>query len=111
MLWMKRGKRLRAIYLSNYLSVHPQHWSCPLLSRISCVLVVPTEPRSGLVASLRRSVKPLVHPPQRVEAASIRGVGVVDDAVGERERTHVRRFASVGGDIGAGHNSKLGWTL
>src|SRR6059058_2104453 len=58
--------------------------------RISGVLVPAPEPRPGFVTPLRRPVEPLVHPPERVEAARIGGVGVVDDAIRERERTHAR---------------------
>ena len=52
---------------------------------------------------MRRSVEPLVHSPERVEAARVGGVCVVDDAVGECERTHARRLSGVGGDVSAGH--------
>jgi len=44
-----------------------------------------------------------VHPSEHVEASRVGGVGVVDDAVEGRERTHVQCLASVGGDICAGH--------
>jgi hypothetical protein len=40
----------------------------------------------------RGAVEPLVHPPETVQPARVRRVGVVDDAVLERERTHARRF-------------------
>ena len=36
---------------------------------------------------------------------------MVDDAVGECERAHARRLASVGGDVGAGHGRELAWAL
>ena len=78
-----------------------------LLSRISRVLVVPPKPRPRFVAPLLRPVEPLVHSPECVEAAGVGGVGVVDDAVGERERAHPGRFAGVGGDVGAGHGREL----
>ena len=32
---------------------------------------------------------------------------MVDDAVGECERAHARRLASVGGEVGAGHGREL----
>src|SRR5207248_6040898 len=59
------------------------------------VFVAAAPPRASarLVASLRRPVEPLIHPPQAVEAARVGGVRVVDDAVLERERAHARRFA------------------
>src|ERR1051326_8337942 len=43
-----------------------------------------------LVAPARRPVKPLVHAPQAVEPARIGRVGVVHDAVLNRERAHAR---------------------
>ena len=48
---------------------------------------------------MRRPVEPLVHSPEHVEAARVGGVGVVDDAIRERERTHARCLASVGWDV------------
>jgi hypothetical protein len=78
------------VYLTLQPHSHHQiiHFSWRPLSRISCIFVAPPQPRPGLVAPLQRPVEPLVHPPERVEAARVGGVGVVDDAVGERERTH-----------------------
>src|ERR687896_2292389 len=73
------------------------------LSRIPYVLVVPVNPRHRFVPSIRCPIEPLVHSPERVEAARVSGVCVVDDSVGECERTHARRLAGVDGDIGAGH--------
>ena len=73
------------------------------LSRISYVLVVPANPWYRFVPPIRCPIEPLVHSPERVEAARVGGVCVVDDAVGEYERTHARRLAGVDGDIGAGH--------
>ncbi len=64
---------------------------------------MPPKPRPRFVPPIRRPVEPLVHSPERVEAARVGGVCVVDDAVGEYERTHARRLAGVDGDIGAGH--------
>jgi hypothetical protein len=82
-----------------------------LLSRISCVLVVPPKPQPCFVPPIRSPVEPLVHSPERVEAARVSGIGVVDDAVGECERAHARRLASVGGDVSAGHGRELAWAL
>ena len=79
------------------------------LSRISYVLVVPPKPRPRFVSPIRRPVEPLVHSPERVEAARVGGVGMVDDAVGECERAHSWRLASVGGEIGAGHGREIAW--
>jgi hypothetical protein len=77
------------------------------LSRISYVLIVPPKPRPRFVPPMRRPVEPLVHSPKRVKAARVGGVGMVDDAVGECERAHARRLASVGGEVGAGHGREL----
>jgi hypothetical protein len=79
------------------------HFTWRPLSRISYVLVVPANPRHRFVPPIRCPIEPLVHSPERIEAARVGGVCVVDDAVGECERAHARRLASVGGDIGAGH--------
>jgi hypothetical protein len=68
---------------------------------------VPTEPQPGFVTPLRCPVEPLVHSPERVEAARIGGVSVVDDAVGECECAHARGLAGVGVDVGAGHGREL----
>ena len=96
---MEKRKKVES-HLSIYLSICSSiGFAWRPLSRISCVLVVPTEPQPGLVTPLRRPVKPLVHSPERIKAARVGGVGVVDDAVLERERAHTRRLAGVGGDV------------
>jgi hypothetical protein len=77
------------------------------LSGISYVLIVPVNPRHRFVPSIRCPIEPLVHSPEGVEAARVSGVCVVDDSVGECERTHARRLAGVGGDIGAGHSREI----
>ena len=81
------------------------------LSRISYVLVVPPKPRPRFVSPIRRPVEPLVHSPERVEAARVGGVCVVDDAFGECERAHARRLAGVGGDVGASHSREIACPL
>src|SRR5207302_812657 len=63
------------------------------LRAVVFVAAAPPRASARLVASLRRPVEPLIHPPQAVEAARVGGVRVVDDAVLERERAHARRFA------------------
>src|SRR5215831_10435021 len=60
-----------------------------------------TPPEAGLIASFRRTVQPLVHPPQAVHAARISRVRVVHDAVLQRERAHARPLASVRRRVGA----------
>src|SRR5206468_1447766 len=54
------------------------------------VLVVAAPPDARLVAPLGGAVEPLVHGPEAVQSARIGGIGVVDDAVLERERAHAR---------------------
>src|ERR1043165_4996143 len=70
--------------------------------RVVCVVVTPPDARL-LVASLGCTVEPLIHAPQAVEPARVGGIGVVDDAVLERERAHARLFARIGGRVGAAH--------
>ena len=82
-----------------------------LLSRISYVLVVAPKPRPRFVPPIRRPVEPLVHSPERVEAARVGGVCVVDDAVGECVRAHARRLAGVGRDVGAGHGREIAYAI
>ena len=79
----------------------------PPLASISHVLVMPPKPGPRFVPPIRRPVEPLVHPPERVEAARVGGVSVVDDAVGEYKCAHARRLAGVSGDVSAGHGRKI----
>lgn len=81
----------------------------PPLASISHVLVMPPKPRPRFVPPIRRPVEPLVHPPERVEAARVGGVSVVDDTIRECERAHARRLASVGRDVGAGHGREIAY--
>ena len=55
-----------------------------------------------LVAPFRRAVQPGVHAPDRVRAARVRGIAVVDHAVLQHEGAHALAFAQVGGRVGAG---------
>src|SRR5499426_3784009 len=59
------------------------------------VLVMAPPPDAGLVAPLGGAVEPLVHAPQGIQSARKGGIGVVDDAVVERERAHTRALAPV----------------
>src|SRR5262245_30774063 len=52
------------------------------------VLVMSTPPEPVLVAPKRGAIEPLIHTPQRIEAARVGRVGVIDDAVFEHERAH-----------------------
>jgi hypothetical protein len=65
-------------------------FSQPRLRSALVVLVVATERGTRLVAPTWRAVEPLVHAPEPVQPACVRLVGVVDDAVLERERAHAR---------------------
>src|SRR4051812_19701198 len=56
------------------------------------VFVMAAPPDACLVAAERRTVEPLVHAPQAVQPARIGGVGMVDDAVLERECAHAGRL-------------------
>src|SRR5579863_2784262 len=75
----------------------------PHRASLGVVLVVaaPPEAAPGLVTAERCPVEPLVHAPQRVNPARVRGVGMVDGAVLEGERAHPRPFAAVGLPVGA----------
>ena len=70
---------------------------------------MPSEPQPRFIPPIRCPVEPLVHSPERVEAARVCGVCVVDDAVGECERAHARSLAGVGGDVGAGHGRDIAY--
>src|SRR5262249_55865323 len=68
------------------------------------VLVVPAPPWPGpFVASLRRAVEPLIHAPQAVHAARIRGIRVIDDAVVEHERADTGPLPRVRRRVGSAH--------
>src|SRR2546428_37819 len=72
------------------------------------VLVAAAEPRPGLIPSLRRPVEPLVHAPEGVHTAGVGGVGVVDDAVSERERAHPRCLTCIGRRVSSDHGGEIG---
>src|SRR6266446_1459032 len=71
--------------------ISPRNRSAPV------VVVAAAPPDAHLVASLWGAVEPLVHAPEAVQSARIGGIGVVDDAVLERERAHARPLARVRG--------------
>src|SRR5204863_9195744 len=79
----------------------------PPLRSVLVLLVVESPPHARLVASLRGAVEPLIHPPKAVQSARIRGIGVVDDAVLERERAHARPLAYVRVHVGSAHGGEL----
>src|SRR6266545_3560826 len=72
------------------------------------VLIVAAPPDARLVTPLGCAVEPLVHAPEAIQSARIGGIGVVDDAVLERERAHARPLARVRGYVGSGHGRDLG---
>src|SRR5258707_3261786 len=74
-----------------------------LLPSNGVILVPAAPPDAGLVTALWGAVEPLVHSPQAVQSARIRGIIVVDDAVFEHERAHAWPLARVSGHIGSGH--------
>src|ERR1700682_3401835 len=80
----------------------------PRLRAALLVLVVAPPPEARLVAPLGCAVEPLVHAPEAVQSARIGGIGVVDDAVLERERAHARPLAHERGRVGSGHGRDLG---
>src|SRR5262249_41413025 len=73
------------------------------LTRVSksvVVLVMAAPPHSRLVAAERSTVAPLVHAPQPVEPARVRGVRVIHDPVLAREGAHSRSLAQKRRDVG-----------
>src|SRR5262249_4595746 len=78
------------------------------LQRSALVLVVAADPEILLVASQWGAIEPLIHVPETVQPSSVGGVGMVDDAVVERERTHARPLARERGHVGSGHGRHVG---
>src|SRR5262245_47025401 len=64
-------------------------------SRHLFVAVVVTPPDALFVASLRRTVEPLVHAPEAVQSAGIGRIGVIDDAVLKNESAEARPLAHI----------------
>src|SRR5436190_12909780 len=82
----------------------------PMTSATSAllILVVAAKPEARLVAPLGCAVEPLVHAPEAIQSARIRGIGVIDDAILAHERAHARPLARVRGHVGSGHRRDLG---
>src|SRR5437588_9331823 len=76
-------------------------------SPLGLVLIVAFPPDAILVAPLRRAVEPLIHAPEAVQSARVGGIGVVNDAVLQREGAHARPIADVGVHVGSAHGSEL----
>src|SRR5436309_1523766 len=68
------------------------HSSPPSLA-VVLVMAAPPEPR--LIAPLGRAVEPLVHAPEAVHPALVRGVGVVHNPILQHERAHTGPFLPV----------------
>src|ERR1041385_1378765 len=80
----------------------------PRLVSVLVILVMAAPPDACLVASLGGAVEPVVHAKERIDAACISGIGVVDNAVLERKRAHARPIAMVPGHVGSRHGRELG---
>src|SRR5205823_11204616 len=59
------------------------------------VLIVAAPPEARFVAPLGCAIEPLIHAPEAVHSARIGGIGVVHDAVVERERADARGLAQL----------------
>src|SRR2546421_8503507 len=86
---------------------------CMSMVSLAVVLVVAAPPEAGLVATEWRAVEPLVHAPEDVQPALVRRVGVVDDAILERERAHPGPFSPVRRPVRSNARRDRGerWTL
>src|SRR6266436_5383565 len=86
---------------------------CVSMVSLAVVLVVAAPPEAGLVATEWRAVEPLVHAPEDVQPALVRRVGVVYDAILERERAHAGPFSPVRRPVRSNARRDLGerWTL
>src|ERR1700733_6000405 len=72
------------------------------------VFVVATPPHALLVAPLGRTVEPLIGAPESVQSTRMGGIGVVDDAVLDRESAHARPIARKGSPIGSARRREPG---
>ena len=75
------------------------------------VPVVVAPPDSHLVAALRGAVEPLVHTPQAVQSACVRGIGVVDHAILQHKGADARPLSRVRRRIGSAHGREDDGTL
>src|SRR6266446_5111755 len=81
---------------------------CVSMVSLAVVLVVAAPPEAGLVATAWRAVEPLVHAPEAVNPALVRRVGVVDDAILERERAHAGALSPVRREVRSNRRRPLG---
>src|SRR6202049_4552386 len=100
--WEARSEDMRREISS--LAVAPRQ---PRLRSALVVVVVAAPPDARLVAPLGGAVEPLVHAPEAVQSARIGGIGMVDDAVLDRERAHTRPVARVRGRVGSACGREL----
>src|SRR5438132_4229813 len=75
--------------------------------RLALILVVAAPPDAVFVASLGGAVEPLIHTPKPIQSACVSRIGVVNDAVFERERAHARPLAYVRVHVGSAHGGEL----
>src|SRR5256884_2375433 len=80
--------------------------SSPPSLAVVLVMAAPPEPR--LVPALGRAVEPLVHAPEAVHPALVRGVGVVHNPILQHERAHTGPFLPVRRPVCSNARSELG---
>src|SRR5213594_1398491 len=80
--------------------------SSPPSLAVVLVMAAPPEPR--LVTALGRAVEPLVHAPEAVHPALVRGVGVVHNPILQHERAHTGPFLPVRRPVCSNARSELG---
>src|SRR5581483_2638738 len=77
---------------STFNATDPTQCSAHMISHMALPLRVPVmmpPPYAAvLVAALGRTIEPRIHAPQRIDAARVGGIRVIDDAILERECTH-----------------------
>src|SRR6266571_8890012 len=81
---------------------------CSLWLSLAVVLVMAAPPEPRLVAPLGRAVEPLVHAPEAVHPALVRGVGVIDNPILQHERAHTWPFLPVRRPVCSNARSELG---
>src|SRR5437868_15367652 len=79
--------------------------------RLALILVVAAPPDAVFVASLGGAVEPLIHTPKPIQSACVSRIGVVNDAVFERERAHARPLAYVRVHVGSEHGGELAGSI
>src|SRR5215831_16096092 len=85
---LESRRAMRCERLPGCETLHSRNFPLPTRFLRPVILVVAAPPCAFLVASLGGAVEPLEHAPEAVQPARVRGIGVVDDAILERERAH-----------------------